>query len=106
MPTKRSFLLKQDIPNLRFEILQRYCTLNFKYFRHAWSRLSNMMGISGYDHQKRRYQLIENSDVYLHAKNQIYLSPASRDIAKLLQTWYFGYFGHAQPHPSKTIVST
>ena len=53
------------------------------------------MGISGYDHQKRRYQLIENFDVYLHVKNQIYLSPPFRDIAKLLQTWYFGYFGHA-----------
>ena len=43
----------------------------------------------GYDQWKRYYQLIENFDVYLHAK--IYI---------------FGYFGHAWPRPQKAIAST
>ena len=39
-------------------------------------------------------------------KNQFYPSFIPWDIAKSLQTWYFGYFGHEWPCPSKLIVST
>ena len=30
----------------------------------------------------------------------------SRDIAKILKTYYFGYFGYVWPLPSKTIIPT
>ena len=37
-------------------------------------------------------------------KNHIYSSPLSWNITKILQTCYFGYFGHACPCPSKAIT--
>lgn len=69
------------IPTVFLEILERLqnCTLS----------------MPEYGYQKRRYQLVENFDVYLHAKNQIYHYPLSWDTAKILQTWYFQYFKHA-----------
>ena len=44
-------------------------------------------------------------NVYFHVKNQIYPSPFW-NVAKTLQTCYLTYFGHAWPHPPKTLVST
>ena len=42
---------------------------------------------------KNCYQLVENSDVYLHAKSQIYSSPISWDISKILQLGILGTLG-------------
>ena len=39
-------------------------------------------------------------------KNQLQTSLISWDIAKILQTCYFGYFGHFWPCPPKIKVST
>ena len=60
------------------------------------------LGMNGYDHQKQWYQFAENSAVYLHAKNLSVIFPE----ILLLQTCYFGYFGHAWPRSPKAIVST
>ena len=60
------------IPPSFVEILLRYCTL----------LIFGNLGISGYSHQKRRYQLVENF-VYLHANNQIHPSPLFPNIAKI-----------------------
>ena len=49
------------IPPFFFEILQRYYKL----------AISSTWGMPGYDQQKQYYQLVENSDVYLHVKNHI-----------------------------------
>ena len=45
------------------------------------------LGISGYKPPKRQYSLIENFDVYLHAKNKLHHSLPSWDITfwKILQ---------------------
>ena len=43
--------------------------------------------------------------IYLHAKNQLYHSLLSYDIAKKPQTCYFGHFGHIWSHTNKTIIS-
>ena len=43
--------------------------------------------------------------IYLHAKNQLYHSLLSYDIAKKQQTCYFGHFGHIWSHTNQTIVS-
>ena len=62
--------------------------------------------MSGYSHQKQWYYFVEDFDIYLPAKNHYHSSVLSRDIAKILQTCYFRYFGHTGPRPSKTIIST
>ena len=49
------------------EILQRYCKI----------AIFGTLGMTGYGHQKRWYQLVENFDVNLHTQNQIYSSPLS-----------------------------
>ena len=43
----------------------------------------------GHIHQDFSDQPLGKFDVYLHAKKK-----NKRDIAKILQTCYFGYFGH------------
>ena len=48
---------------------------------------------------------IENFDVYIHAKYQIFPSPLSWNIAKVLQTCYFGYFGNAWEHAPKNSIN-
>ena len=55
--------------------------------------------------KKGWYQLVEKFDAYLQVRNQICLSRLSWNIAKILQTCYFGYFGHGSVHPPKTINS-
>ena len=64
------------------------------------------LGMSGNEHQKWWYQLAWNFNVYLHAKNQIYPVPLPWNVAKILQTCYFGYLGDVWPPPQKPIVST
>ena len=46
--------------------------------------------MSGYSHQKQWYYFVEDFDIYLPAKNHYHSSVLSRDIAKILQTCYFG----------------
>ena len=53
----------------------------------------------GYSHQKR-YQFVENFDVYLHAKNQIY-PYLSWCIAKILQTCLGTLSMHSHTHQKK-----
>ena len=57
-------------------------------------------------HQKSRYQFARNFDAYLHAKNQLHPSQFHRDIAKILETCYFQYFGHVWLCALKVILST
>ena len=47
-----------------------------------------------------------NLYVYLQTKNQLHLSRFPSDIAKILQTCYFGYFGHAWLCTPTVIQST
>lgn len=76
--------------NISF-IPQRFCTVV----------ILGALNMPGYGHLKQWNQLLENYDVHFHAKNQIYPSTLSRNIAKILQTYYFWYFGHAWPRPSR-----
>ena len=64
---------------LFLEVLQRICNIV----------ILGTLDMPGYSQQKWCYQLVENLDIYIHAKNQAYSSPVSSDIAKILQTWYF-----------------
>ena len=48
----------------------------------------------GHTNQKWWHQFEETFDVYLHAKSQLHHSRFVWDIAKILQTCYFGYFEH------------
>ena len=84
------------IPLFFLGIMRRYCKLV----------ICGTLGMSGYGHQKWWYQLVENFDVYLHAKHQTYSSPFSWNISNVLQICYFEYFEHAWPGPPKTTVST
>ena len=64
------FICKQKInfiPSIFFEIMQR----SYKLV------ILGTLGMTGYDQYKRYYQLVENFDIYLHAKNDIYSSPVS-----------------------------
>ena len=58
----------------------------------------------GYAHWISYYQLVENFDVYLHI-NQLHSSLLSWDIANILQTCHFRYFGHDWPRPPKLVKS-
>ena len=69
--------------NINF-IPQRFCTVV----------ILGALNMPGYGHLKQWNQLLENYDVHFHAKNQIYPSTLSRNIAKILQTCYFVYMGH------------
>ena len=62
--------MSKDHPRNVAIILQ---TCYFEYFGHAF--LGQL---------KQSYQIAENFDFQLHAKNQIYLSPPSWNIAKIL----------------------
>ena len=62
--------------------------------------------LPGHTHLKRWSQLEEIFAVYLQAKNQLHLSHFPWDIAKILQTYYFGYFGHASLRTPKMILLT
>ena len=105
--------------------LLRYCKdiacCYFEYFRHAWLYPSNMIvptflilwclfvqkSTSSFKYFGCEWQystiLIASTcrKVYLHVKNQLHASLLSWDIAEILQTCYFGYFGHAWPSPSR-----
>ena len=59
----------------------------------------------GCDHQKRMASACRKFDAYLQVRNQICPSRLSWNIAKILQTYYFGNFGHGSVHPPKTINS-
>ena len=47
-----------------------------------------------------------NLDVYLKAKSQLHPLCSPWDIAKALQIYYFGYFGHAWLSTFKVVLST
>ena len=49
---------------------------------------------------KKDNTTLQKTVVYLHAKNR--MSLISWDIAKILRTWYLGYFGQDEPQPWKT----
>ena len=59
--------------------MQKYCIL----------AILSTLRMTGYVHQMWYYQLVENF-VFVCTKNQLYTSLHSWDIAKILQTSYFG----------------
>ena len=60
-----------------------------------------------YNKSKHYYQLVKIFDAAdLHAKNHIYPCPLPWNITKILQTYYFGYYGQSWPRPPKTMTST
>ena len=63
------------IPHFFLDILKRYC------YKHA---ILATLSIPGHNLQKWQNQFVDNFDVYLHAKNQVQLSPLS-----------YEYFRHA-----------
>ena len=75
---KKGFLIKKTC------IAKIFQTFDFSYFRRDWPNPPNW-----------QYQPIEKFDVYLHAKNQAHPSLSSSDTAKILQSFHFGYIGHA-----------
>ena len=60
----------------------------------------------GYVQPKRYYQTVENFHVHQQAKNQLHPPRFSGDIAKILETCYFGYFEHAWLRTAKVLLST
>ena len=63
------------------------------------------LGMPDHTYLKWQYQFEETFDVYLLAKNQLHPSHFPWDIAKILQTCYFWYFGHACLHILKVTLS-
>ena len=59
--------------------------------------------MAGHTHLKC-YQFEETFDVYMQSKNQFHPSRFSCDIVKMLQTCYFGYYGHAWLHIPKVKI--
>ena len=57
------------------------------------------LGMTSHTHQNWQYQSVGRFGVYLHAK--IYPSPVSWNIANIMQTYYFGYFGHDSDNQQK-----
>ena len=62
------------------------------------------LSMPGHGHKKRRYQVVENV-VFIFMQKIKFIPHLFWNIAKTLQT-YLTYFGHAWPHPPKTLVST
>ena len=62
------------------------------------------LGMPGHPHLKWQYQSKETFDTYLQAKNQLHPSCFPWVIAKILQTCYFGYFGHVWLRKPKLIL--
>ena len=122
------FISMKKINFITLTALLRYCKdiacCYFEYFRHAWLHPSNMIvqtfliflilwclsvqkSTSSFKYFGCEWQystiLITSTcrKVYLHVKNQLHASNLSWDIAEILQTCCFGYFGHAWPWPPK-----
>ena len=94
-----TFIFRQKINfilHIFFEILQRYC----KFV------ILGTLGMPGYAHPKWYYRLVENFRVYLQTKIQLHPLRFGWDIAKLFQTYYFGYFGHVWLRTPRVILST
>ena len=86
------------IPPFFLEILQRHCKLR---------AILRTFGMLGYGHKNVGIRkLAGNFDVYLHAKNQVYPSLLSWNLAKIMWTCFFGYSGHAWSRPPQTTVPT
>ena len=64
------------------------------------------LSIPGHTNLKWWHEFEETFDIYLHAKNQLYLSCFLWDNAKILQTYCFGYFGQDWLRTPKVILST
>ena len=56
--------------------------------------------------RKHIYQFEKSFDVYRLEKNQLHLLRFAWDVAKILQTCCFGYFGHVWIHTLKVILSS
>lgn len=54
------------------KIVTSYIRRNSSYFPVKITFLGTL-NMTGYDHQNERYQLVQNCDVYLHAKNKFIL---------------------------------
>ena len=80
----------QDFPNFSLDILQRLCKI-------IWVLCACLA--------KPIKKNAENL-MFIGTKNQLHSSLFSWDIAKTLQTCYFGYFEHDWPWPQKLIAST
>ena len=84
------------IPHLFFRILQRNSKLV----------ILGDLGMPDHKHLKWQYQSEEIVDVYLEAKKQLHCCFFPGDVAKILPTCYFGYFGHTWLQKPKMIVSS
>ena len=81
------------------ELLWMWNLLNRKKLKFVMWSSSGLISIC-------RNQFEETFDVYLQAKNKLHPSCFPWDIAKILQTCYFGCFGHAWVCTPKVILST
>ena len=83
-------------------------TCYFEHFENAWSCPSIMIVSPCRNLWCPKYwnQLVGNFDFNLREKNLPYLSCFLWDIAKILQTCYFGYFGHAWLLAPKVTLTT
>ena len=80
-----TYIQKTNFTPSFFEILQiQYKLVVLGTFR-----------MTGYGHRKKRYKLVENFHAYLHAKNQVYSSLLSLNVADMLEACYVGSFRDA-----------
>ena len=63
-----------------------------------------MFDMPGHTYKKLWYQILGNFHVYLNANNQLYPLFFYLDI-KMLQSCYFGYFGHVWSQQPVLTVS-
>ena len=85
------------------EIFMLICKQKFDFITHFFLKIlqrnskllvTGNLGMPVHTNLKWQYQLGESFDVYMQTKNQLHPSRFSWDIAKILQTCYFGYFKH------------
>ena len=79
--------------------------LFFKMLKEIANIILGNLGMPGHAHLKWLYQFEETFDVYLQTENQLHPSHFPWDIAKILQTSNFGYFGNAWLLTPKVILS-
>ena len=95
-------------PHQNHSIKKITCITHFflKILRNSILVILGNLGMPVYTNLKWQHQFEETFVVYLPAKIQIHPSRFPRDIAKILQTYCFGYFGHAWLLTPKKILSS
>ena len=103
--------IKNHIINL-YETFMLICMQRINFITHFFLKILQRntklvilgnLRISGDTHLKWKYQFKETFDIYLQAKNELHPSRFPWDIAKILQTYYFGYF---DLHTPKVVSET